>query len=85
MNEREWIKSLDCGETRAGEPIDVANRVMRDVRAMGAMRSDDRALGIAAWISAALAAIVLVISVQAYNEFSDPLASVLSSLTTVLQ
>jgi hypothetical protein len=82
MDEMKWIKGLDANEP-AGEPVDVASWVVRDLRAMRA--PEERVLGIAAWIGTAAAVLAIVAGVQAWSALQDPLGNLVSSFTMVLQ
>jgi hypothetical protein len=83
MNEIQWLKSLDRDKDQPIR-VDVADQVLRDIR----QRSHPAESGLpplAALIAALAGAACIMIAVETWMNFQDPLASFVDSWRLVLQ
>jgi anti-sigma factor RsiW len=84
MNEIETIQKLDAAMGE-GAPVDVTQRVMREIRAGARAAQTPRPMWIAAVVSAVAAAAVLVVAAQTFSGLQDPMGDLLTPVMTALQ
>jgi hypothetical protein len=84
MNEIEYIKRLDIA-AGSGEPIDVTDRVLRQVRPAPLRIPESPPMWIGALLSTLAAAVVFLIAFQALSGLQDPFGDLFTPLLTVFQ
>jgi anti-sigma factor RsiW len=84
MNEIEFIKKLDAASGPPPE-IDVADRVMRQIRLTHIRAVESSPMWIGALLSAVAAAAVLLLALQAFSGLQDPFGDLLTPLLTAFQ
>ena len=84
MNEIELIRKLDAA---AGEmpPVDVSNRVLREIRVARSRSADTKPLWIAALVSGLAAAVVVLVAAQTFSGLQDPFGDLLTPVLTAFQ
>lgn len=83
MNEIQWLQKLNARiETPA---VDVTARVIRQILHRQNSPDDSRPMWLAAFVSSAAAALVLMLAVQSWNGMHDPFSDLLSPLMTGFQ
>jgi hypothetical protein len=86
MNHWEQFEALAArAHDETGPRIDVAGRVMSELRQRAAAPAVDWPLRLFSVLSAAAAATVAVLAFQAYTAATDPLCSLFATLTMVMQ
>jgi len=83
MKEIEFIRKLDAQT----EPpaIDVSGQVLRRILRRQNSGHESRPMWLAAFVSCAAAALVLIVAIQAWNGAHDPFGDLLSPLMTGFQ
>jgi hypothetical protein len=66
-------------------PVDVAARVLRDLRRANGRASFERAMAVWAGLSVAAASIVFVLALDAWASITDPMSGLFDSLTMVMR
>jgi hypothetical protein len=87
MNEVEWIKSLDGRDVREAPPVDVANAVMREIRARQSAQGDvgRDPLGIAALLATLAGGGAVAYALVIWTTLQDPFVNLFDSVKLVLQ
>jgi len=84
MNEIEFIKKLDAASGRPPE-IDVADRVMRQIRSARIRAVESSPMWFGALLSGLAAAAVLLVALQTFSGLQDPFGDLLTPLWTAFQ
>jgi hypothetical protein len=84
MNEIDHIKHLDAASGE-GTPIDVTDRVLRQIRSMHIRAAEPSPMWIGAILSAIAAAAVLMLAFHAFSGLQDPFGDLFTPLLTTFQ
>jgi len=83
MNEIDRIRKL--AGNPPGEPIDVTDRVMREIRDLDRQADEPRPMWLAALLSSGAAVAAVLFAFQSIAAFQDPFGGFLTSIWTVLR